>query len=691
MIEVLYLTGEFIEINNNPQDWKLYLQQLDIPDVDFLTRRAFLDKAHFNQAPDLLQQDFEIHSCENADYALAMDVIEQVSKPIKPEAMLSKVIIPFCKTDIRPLLKILREKLDVIIIANKPQPENYKALCSQWIDLSTKTSASDDSTSTDLDSTLEVLEPDEAFWKDKIQKSLGSFVDSKNGVVDVSLVLQWIYSLQLGCNISAIREQQIAIDTQGRGILKSFLPVNLRWEEEGAGVPARIRDVRRKENQPLSAVEAINQLQLGIKTPISENVLPENTLAIAHPNSIGTNIDHIIEGSDLLAHHCRWAIQREELIRQKADYQTQIAPTDSSFLRQAQELDVYIWTIRNPLAKPEEYEQLGECYDTLLAAFRFLKQVEQSRPIGFEGKELLKNSAQLAANAQCILKTQLRSLGREITIDPLQSEAFRYLRELGNRESCFLYNMKTQEELPRENAPEIVNEIALLQELHYSKSVESKQKRNLLGKVEYHVKQLKEGNSPAEQWGKIIAASTELCTDYNMPPSDLFFRQQLEPLIDVLPEDVDSTDEFGRIIQEIEIHRARVMEAEEMEAFGALLPDNVPTPAVERVRDMFGGTRMIFIGGEPKEHIIKRIEERFNVTLIWNSTNHSESLSRFDGALNDPDVSLFLIYIPWCSHKHSEELAQIVSKSGKQLVRLRKGTNPDVIAEAICQQVPRPE
>ena len=95
---------------------------------------------------------------------------------------------------------------------------------------------------------------------------------------------------------------------------------------------------------------------------------------------------------------------------------------------------------------------------------------------------------------------------------------------------------------------------------------------------------------------------------------------------------------------------------------------------------------MVFIGGEPKEHIIRRIEDRFNVKLIWNSTNHSDSLNRFDGELSDPDVSLFLIYIPWCSHKHSEELAQIVQRAGKKLVRLRKGTNPDVIAEAICAQ-----
>ena len=430
-------------------------------------------------------------------------------------------------------------------------------------------------------------------------------------------------------------------------------------------------------------------LQLGSKA--SSPDAPPTIEFNLSSSGVSTDINHLILGADLMVNHCRWAVQREELVRQKADYQTEIAPIDNDFIRRGKDAKILIWTINSPLASDEAYNRMEKCYQTILATFRFLKQVEESRPDGMDGRNLLENVTQLAADAQCILKTELRFQGKEVTKDPIQTEAFRYLRELGNKEHFYLYNIKSQDELPLERADEIITEINDLQEQYYSINSESKQKKNLLGKLNYHAKQLANGADPREQWEKIIAAATELSVDYSMPPSNLFFRQNLENILNTLPPDLEISDEFGRIVQEIEIHQARVRESEELEAFGSLLPDDVIPPSVEKVRKLYAGSIMVFIGGEPKEHIIRRIEERFNVKLIWNSTSHSDSLNRFDGELSDPDVSLFLIYIPWCSHKHSEELAQIVQRAGKKLVRLRKGTNPDVIAEAICSQTDKSE
>ena len=55
--------------------------------------------------------------------------------------------------------------------------------------------------------------------------------------------------------------------------------------------------------------------------------------------------------------------------------------------------------------------------------------------------------------------------------------------------------------------------------------------------------------------------------------------------------------------------------------------------------------------------------------------------------MKDPDVKLFLVYIPWCSHKHSLDFADIVKKNFKDFVRIRKGPSPETIANAICAQV----
>lgn len=694
MIYTLYLTGEFIE-NNKNINWTEVLASQGINN-SILTRRAFLNKNFYNISPDLLQLDFEICAAENEDYALAINALSEATKSAKEQR---SFVIPSSKTDIRPLLKQLHDKVSVIVLANQSSPPGISDLCYKWINLSdlsdSRVTPEEDAENDSADSSIEtkqepkgVLEPNEVFWKDKISKSLPSFIQARNGVVDVSDVIQWLYSLQFDVNIDAIQPEQIAADIRGKALLKQCLPAAYMWEE-APGIPTRIKDTRIKEIQTVSAAEAISMLQLGSKAASSE--APAAIEYNAPPSGSSTDINHIIAGADLMVHHCRWSVQREELKRQKADYQTEIAPMDSDFIRQGKESNILIWTINSPLANDEAYNRMEKCYQTLLAVFRFLKQVEESRPEGAEGRNLLGSVAQLAADAQCILKTELRAQGKEVSKDPIQNEAFRYLRELGNREHFYLYNIKSPDEIPLVRADNIISEIEELQEQYYSINSESKQKRNLIGKVNYHAKQIRDGAEPREQWEKIIAAATELSVDYSMPPSNLFFRQQLEGILETLPEDLEISDEFGRIVQEIEIHQARVRESEELEAFGSLLPEDVLSPAVEKVREMYHDTIMVFIGGEPKEHIIRRIEDRFNVKLNWNSTNHSDSLNRFDGELSDPDVSLFLIYIPWCSHKHSEELAQIVQRAGKKLVRLRKGTNPDVIAEAICAQTDKTE
>lgn len=698
MIDILYLTGEFIEKNGVNCNWSDLLKANNIEISAILTRRAFLNKQFYNISPDLLQQDFEIRSAENEDYALAIDALSEVFN--SPAEQKRTFVISCSQTDIRPLLKQLHDKASVIVLANQSSPPDISPLCYKWINLSDqlnpelaaeKSECPDSSTESNAEVKQEpkgVLEPNEVFWKDKISKSLPSFVQARNGVVDVSDVVQWLYSLQFDVDINSIQPEQIAADIRGKALLKQCLPAAYMWEE-APGIPTRIKDSRIKEIQTVSAVEAISMLQLGSKASSSD--APATIEYNSAPAGTSTDVNHIITGADLMVHHCRWSVQREELIRQKADYQTEIAPMDNDFIRQGKEEKILIWTISSPLANNEAYNRMEKCYQTLLVTFRFLKQVEESCPEGMDGRNLLSRVAQLSADAQCILKTELRFQGKEVSKDPVQSEAFRYLRELGNKEHFYLYNIKSQDEISLDRADDIINEITMLQEQYYSINSESKQKRNLLGKVNYHAKQIRSGAQPREQWEKVIAAATELSIDYSMPPSSLFFRQQLEDILETLPEDLEISDDFGRIVQEIEIHQARVRESEELEAFGSLLPEDVLSPAVEKVREMYHDTIMVFIGGEPKEHIIKRIEERFNVRLIWNSTNHSDSLNRFDGELSDPDVSLFLIYIPWCSHKHSEELAQIVQRAGKKLVRLRKGTNPDVIAEAICAQTDKSE
>ena len=105
------------------------------------------------------------------------------------------------------------------------------------------------------------------------------------------------------------------------------------------------------------------------------------------------------------------------------------------------------------------------------------------------------------------------------------------------------------------------------------------------------------------------------------------------------------------------------------------------------MRSHYHGAKAVFLGGRPVEHLRSRLASKLNIDLIWPETSHGDSLDRLSGYVKDPDVKLFLVYIPWCSHKHSLDFADIVKKNFKDFVRIRKGTSPETIANAICAQV----
>ena len=210
-----------------------------------------------------------------------------------------------------------------------------------------------------------------------------------------------------------------------------------------------------------------------------------------------------------------------------------------------------------------------------------------------------------------------------------------------------------------------------------------KERRSLEGKVEYHLKKIADGSGSAYDWEKVVEATTALCETFRKPPSSLWFRERLLDFVDKIPDETPTTDAFGRVVQEIDLYRMR-----EDETTAALfeMPEIEYSPAIQAVRERYAGARAVFVGGTPQPHLQARLEKNLNVRLVWSETSHGDSLERFAGLLRDDETRLFLIYIPWCSHKHSEEFAALIKDANKDCVRLRKGTNPEQIALAICRQ-----
>lgn len=331
---------------------------------------------------------------------------------------------------------------------------------------------------------------------------------------------------------------------------------------------------------------------------------------------------------------------------------------------------------------PEELEEAARCYEIAGKAFELFAQVADL-PRDRRRDAFFTRVAQTTANAQCGLKSVLDRLGVPLAAEDAQRDACEALLNYCKPKGVFLRNLRFQDRLSLEETLSVDAEIDALTEELASLQARVKERRDLEGKIDYHLKKIAVAPNSLYDWNKIVEATTALCETFREPPSSVWFRERLRDYVDKIPEETQTTDAFGRVVQEIDLVRIR-----EEETLAAIFetPDAVYSPAVQAVRDRYAGARAVFVGGTPQPHLQARLEKNLNIRLSWSETSHGDSLERFAGRLRDDETRLFLIYIPWCSHKHSEEFATLIKESNKDCVRLRKGTNPEQIALAICRQ-----
>ncbi len=330
----------------------------------------------------------------------------------------------------------------------------------------------------------------------------------------------------------------------------------------------------------------------------------------------------------------------------------------------------------------DDLEEAAQCYEVAAQAFELFAQVV-AQPRNPRRDAFFIRVARATANAQCGLKSVLTRLNVPLAADDAQRDARDLLLNACKPQGVFLENLRFNDQLTFAETLNVASEVAALTEEFAVLRDRDKERRSLEGKVDYHLKKIAVEPDSLYDWNKIVEATTVLCETFRTPPSSIWFRERLRDYVDKIPDETQTTDAFGRVVQEIDLVRIR-----EEEALAAIFetPEVSYSPAVQAVRERYAGTRAVFVGGTPQPHLQTRLEKNFGVRLFWSETSHGDSLERFAGLLRDDKTRLFLVYIPWCSHKHSEEFAALIKDANKDCVRLRKGTNPEQIAQAICRQ-----
>lgn len=464
--------------------------------------------------------------------------------------------------------------------------------------------------------------------------------------------------------------------------------VRLTVDDNGG---ASLCHVDHSDLTPVDTAEALSQLSLGS----GGDALPEVQQAPFEPKlDTPPDFDDVKEQALFMQEICEWALERRQIVEEKGFVTPAATERDQAYYEGGRMLSLYIWPLTYHASNFDDaemqnaadaYGHLASSMEVLKKAFHLVEEIPS---------EKLVKALSLAATAQCLVKTillrnNLVSPNTSNILDNVQRNAYRAVNDLTRmyvNGRGFVLNLRYTDRVEPEELPDLRTRLDAFDQELAELSMQSKGRKHFEGKLKYCVVKLREDVSDVYQWENAIEAVTELCRDFGEKPSSVALREQLVDIFDKIPESVELTDEFCNVVQAIEVYKALEQEKAEAEA-NAGAEETPDSPAVQAVREHYRGSKVVFIGGIPQEHIITRLQSKFEIELLWSVNGHGKSLKTFNPYLNDPDVKLFLVYIPWCSHKHSEELAVMAREANKDFVRLPRGTNPEKIASVICGQI----
>lgn len=233
----------------------------------------------------------------------------------------------------------------------------------------------------------------------------------------------------------------------------------------------------------------------------------------------------------------RWALERDRLLKNSVNFQTEIEPKDHNLLARARELtNCYLW-MNNPETAPviatETYEMLADAYSAAACCVGFMRQlielVDRS-PKSEILNRILRDALYITATAQSALRRVTYDVsGRE---DQDQIRIHRWLTFLTKRYGIYVNrHMKKDSLAPKDRIYVIPDYIARLR-----KEVEKLGQRQKIltegfRRIQYHASRMTSENGNDYDWNKIIETVDEL-VDAGIPANDERFKTALK---DILP------------------------------------------------------------------------------------------------------------------------------------------------------------
>ncbi len=391
----------------------------------------------------------------------------------------------------------------------------------------------------------------------------------------------------------------------------------------------------------------------------------------------------VINRARLKAECCRWAIERRKRLRDGADFDQLIRPTDSDLTARLRKLpDSYAWPLDKYLTLPDDrrLDDAAGCYDTLADAVELARRVRENDAQAIED---VQSAYYLLAESCSALRKILRDC--DIEKDADQNVAFDWLRTRAFEDQIFVSrHMKLNDPADPSKWADRREKIQKALRSIRDRLDSTKEISHLINKVDYIAKRWGDyaESDQVGQFGKLDASVSRL-VELGLRPSDPRLRDALLLIADELPDSLEIRGVMSEALRYADEYAAQV----EAEAKSVRSAAPTLTAEVQQARQLLDNKVVVMIGGVCRPRSRDALCDALGLAeLRWVATRPHESLDNFESQVRRADVALVMLAIRWSSHSF-EEIKKACDSAGKPFVRLPRGYGVNQVAREIVAQV----
>ena len=427
-------------------------------------------------------------------------------------------------------------------------------------------------------------------------------------------------------------------------------------------------------------------ISLARREPSAETIAPRPPApsaptAYREESPVEEDLHTVADRCRLKAEGVRWAVERQRKLADGADFRDEVAPGDREIVDRARALpNCYLW-MNQPHATqipadPRSAEILAKSFEVAAIAAGLLKELEDE--VG-PPSPLLGQVLENAAEAQSALRVAANVLNGPKDVD--QFALYDYLRKTAEHHRIYIRRfMRIDDPADPLRLPALEQRLKTLAEAVDDRRGKVKNAKRRISQLKYHAGLILQNGGGEPDWRKAAEAVDALVAE-GLPPSALEIRQQLLPILDLVPDDLDEYPKgFDLALREADHYRSS------LPAPAAEPAEAPPTPAVAEAARLLEGRTVVFIGGTPRPGAREALRSAFRLEeLNWIVTRDHQSIEGFEHDIARPNVALVIVAIRWSNHSFGDVKA-FCDRHGKPMLRLTAGYNPNQVAAQILAQ-----